>query len=427
MRLLTTWPGRVALWVVFLAVHVWLAFLCWDAPLQPFNDVTQIYREWVEDGLRNHEWVGFQVAFVYPPLALLPMVLAGLLGTSVPVYGWSWLVLVTLLDAVAVLVLTLRGDGATRRRGTVAAWWWLGFLVALGPVALGRLEAVTAPLAIIGVRLLLDRPAVASGLLAAAAWIKIWPGALLAAAVVALRGRRVAMILSALGVTAAVVAVDVVLGGGKELLSFLSGKEDRGLQVESLLAGPWLVAAALGVPGVEVIWNKGINTFEIGGPGTEVAGALSTPLLAVLGLGVLALGLFAALRRRRPPLDVLVPLGVAMVAVFVVTNKVGSPQFSAWAAAPIVLAILAAGDDEWGRHRAWRPAVYGLVLAFLTQLVYPYWYNDVLAAWLPVVLVLELKNLVWVVLLVWGVIRLLQVARRGAAADEDAVLDGLHP
>jgi len=426
--MLSGWRGRLLLWIVFAVVHLWLAFLVWDGPIQPFNDVTVIYRGWVEDGLQAGEWVGFQLPFVYPPLALLPMVVAAAGGTSVTAYGWIWLALVAILDAIAILVLTQTGTSERRRGGIVAAWWWLAFLLLLGPIAVGRLEAVTAPLAIIGGRLLLDRPAVASAILAAAAWIKIWPAAIIAAAFVALR-RRLAVLIAAIAASAVVIAVDLVLGGGEELFSFLFGQQERGLQVESLLAGPWLVAAALGARDAHVVWNAGINTFEITGQGTEVASALSTPLLAVLAMAVLALGVLAVAWRRRAPLDVLVPLATATVAVFVVTNKVGSPQFSAWAAAPIVLAILVGGGVNV-RSRVRIPAIVGLGLALLTQLVYPFWYDGVLAAQLPAVLVLELKNALWLVLLVWGVVRLarlLQVGGGRVRADEDAVLDRLHP
>jgi len=420
VRWLSGWRGRLALWLVFLALHAWLAVLLWAGPLQPFNDVTVIYRDWVADGLRANEWVGVQLPFVYPPLALLPMVAAAAFGISATAFGWTWLALVALLDAGAVLVLTQTGSASSRRRGTIAAWWWLAFLLALGPVALGRLEAVTAPMAIMGVRLLVGRPAIAGALLAAAAWVKIWPAAILAAAVVALR-RRSAVLAGALLASLVVVGVDLVLGGGGQLVSFLAGQEDRGLQVESLLAGPWLIAAAFGAPGVQVVWNAGINTFEIAGPGTEVAGALSTPLLVVISVLLLALG-GLAVARRRASLDVLVPLALGMVAAFVATNKVGSPQFAAWLAAPVVLAILVGARSRRGGQQR-RLAVVGLVLALLTQCVYPFWYNAVLSAWTPVVLVLELRNLLWLGLLGWAG---LQLARRPARSHQDAVLDRLH-
>lgn len=407
--------GRIALWTAFVAIHAWLAYLAWNAPLEPFNDVTEIYRGWIERGQALHEWVGIQVPSVYPPLALLPMAIAGAFGTSASAFGWTWLGLVTALDAAAVLVLSLRGNAAARRRGMLAAWWFLAFLLALGPVGVGRLESITTPLAIIAVRLLVERPAVAAAILAATAWIKIWPAAILAAAVVALRG-RIRMVVAAAVVSLLVMFAVVALGGGGQLFSFLDGQEERGLQVESLLGAPWLIAVAAGAADSSVVWNRGINTFEVTGPGADIASALSTPLLLVLGAALLALGIAAAIRHRAP-LDVLAPLAVAMVAVFVITNKVGSPQFTAWIAAPVVLAILASHGVHGRRRRAMRwLAGLGLLLALLTQLVYPIWYDWVLYGWMPAVVLLEIKNAIWIVLLVLGVLRLARLVRRSEVA-----------
>ncbi len=57
-------------------------------------------------------------------------------------------------------------------------WWWLGFLLALGPIGLGRIDTVATVLALIGVAFVATRPAVASALFTAGAWTKVWPAAL---------------------------------------------------------------------------------------------------------------------------------------------------------------------------------------------------------------------------------------------------------
>ena len=417
-RLLDDRRGRIVVWVAFVLVHAFLVLQVWTWPLAPFNDVIVVYRDWVALGLTSGAWVGLSLPFVYPPLALAPMVAAAVFGLGSTAYGWGWLLLVVLLDALALAVLTARGDALRRRRETIAAWWWLAFLLLLGPVGLGRLEAITAPLAIIAVRLLLERPAVAGALLAVGAWIKIWPGALLAAALVTLRsGLRV--LLGGVVATALILLVGLALGGRAELLGFLAGQADRGLQVESLLAAPWLVAVALGLPGAEVVWNHGINTFEVAGPGVEALAAWSTPVLVVSVLVLLVLGLLA---RRRDPLAALVPLSVGLVAVLVVTNKVGSPQFTAWLAAPIVLAILLAPPAPVVRDsRAFLPGVLALALAGLTQIVYPTTYDLLLAGYPVIVAILVVKHVLWLVLLGWAVVRLWAIARGNAISRGNAV------
>ena len=377
-----------------------LVWQVWTGPLAPFNDVIVVYRDWVALGLTTGAWVGLALPFVYPPLALAPMVAAAVFGLDAGAYGWGWLVLVVALDAVALVILVRRGGPAQRRRGAIASWWWLAFLLLLGPVGLARLEAVTAPLAIIAVRLIIERPAVAAALLAIGAWIKIWPGALLAAAVIALRA-RLRLIIGAAIATALVLLAGLALGGRGELLGFLSGQTERGLQVESLFAAPWLVAASLGAGDAEVVWNAGINTFEVVGAGAATASEWSTPLLLAAAAALLVLGL---LTRRRDALAALAHLSVGLVAVLVVTNKVGSPQFTAWLAAPIVLAILLAPRVEaLTRSRAFVPAVLALALAGLTQLVYPTLYDLVLVAHPAAVALLLAKHVLWLVLLGWSV------------------------
>lgn len=84
-------------------------------------------------------WVGVDLPWVYPILAAVPMLIS-LLGGAV-FFGTVWLALITLLDAAAfALLLRIR-----RGRGLAPAAWWLGFLVALGPISLGRIDAVTVP------------------------------------------------------------------------------------------------------------------------------------------------------------------------------------------------------------------------------------------------------------------------------------------
>jgi len=394
--------GPIGLGIAFAAVHLWLAWLLWNHPAAPFADVTVIYHDWIVAGIYGDVWPGFTSDFVYPPLALAPIALSAIGGLGS--YGWTWLAIVVILDAVAVAVLISRG-----RRGALAAWWWLAFLLLLGPVGLGRLEAVVTPIAIVGVAFIATRPTLATALLTIGAWIKIWPAAIVGAMLVTLRERS-RVLIAALSVTTAVLTAGLLVGGllggdVSHLLSFLGGQGARGVQVESLLAAPWLLQAALGSVEAAVSWDQALNTFEVIGPGVEIAAAASTPLMLI---GIIVIGVLGllAVRRGADRIDVLVSASIALTCVLVVTNKVGSPQFAAWIAAPVVLAILA--------RRGAVPAVGALLIAGLTQVVYPWGYSDVIAAQLPAVVVLELRNLLWVALLAWAIGELVRAMRSGA-------------
>ena len=385
----------LTLWVAFAIVHTALNLLCLHAQGWPLGDVEAVYKLWVAQSANGGSQVGIDEPWVYPILAYIPMALANLLGPTL--YAQVWLGLVTLLNAAAFAVLSggLRRRRARPRWRVVAAWWWLAFLMLLGPIALARIDAVTVPVAIIAMLLVAGRPAVGAALLTIAAWIKVWPAALVAALLVASRA-RLRVLQSAAGVCITVIAVSMVLGGASYVLSFVTEQTGRGLQIESPVSTIWMWQAAMGVPGAGVYYDRDILTFQVAGSGTELASALMTPLMAIAAAVVVLLG---ALRMREGAhfARVFPPLALALVLVLIVFNKVGSPQFMTWLAAPIVLGLIY-------RRRQWLlPAGLGLALAALTQLIYPYLYGELLAASPAMVLLLTLRNLLQIVLLGWSV------------------------
>lgn len=396
--------GAVGLWVAFGLVHAWLIWLIWLVVPTAMGDVVQTYTKWIDPGFTRGEWIGVDNPGVYPPLATGVMALVGIFGRGALTYGIAWLTLVVIVDAVAFAVL-LGGRAHSRTRRT-AAWWWLGFLLLFGPLALGRLESITTPLAIIAVVVIRRRPALAAALLAAGAWIKIWPGAILAAAAVALRS-RVRIIASAAVTSAVVLAAGVLAGGGSALFSFLAGQTTRSLQIESIAATPWMIAIASGSHSARVVWNANILTYEVSGAGVRQTASAMTFVLLALAAVIVALGVTAVVRGA-DGLHVLGASALALVAAFIVGNAVGSPQFTDWIAPVVVLAFLHRTEP----HRRLL-AVVVLVIALLTQLIFP-WFYDWLVAGAPfLVALLVVKSALWLALLGYGITRLVRLALGG--------------
>jgi len=373
----------------FLVVHVALSALCYGgAPNQPAGDVTGVYRFWIDYWHSTGSLVGVDTDWVYPIAALPPMLLAGVLGDGP--YLLLWLLIVAVLDAVALVLVA--------RRSRALAWWWLAFTLLLGPVAVSRIDGVALPIAIVGVLLLADRPAVAAVLLAIATWIKVWPAAILAA--VLLSGRRAAVTVSAVALTsAAVIGVALLAGARGTVFSFVSAQATRGIQVEAPVALPWLWSAALGDPGVGVYYDTSILTFQLRGDGVPAVAAVMTPVLAV---GVLVVTLLALLARMRKaaPAEVLAIAALGYVSAVIALNKVGSPQYLTWYVAPVLLGLLVAPS----RFRL--PAVLVLVAAGLTQLIYPWFYGGVTTPTPWVIAVLTIRNLIQLALLAWCLVAL---------------------
>ncbi|GAB3394319.1 hypothetical protein GCM10027568_24740 [Humibacter soli] len=396
-RLIAASDSRVALWCAFGVVHVALAVLVFTADGTRLGDVLSHYLPWAERAVHGHGVVGIHSAWVYPIAAIVPVVVPMLFGAHA--YGAMWVLMITVADAVVVYLLSYR----RLRPRMVAAWWWLAFLLLLGPISIVRLDAVSAVIAIVAVLWLASRPRVAVVLLTIATWMKVWPAALLLPVLVMVRGRW-RTIVAMVATTVAIVAVPLLVGAGANVLSFVGMQDSRGLQVEAPIATWWIWSAALGRHGFYVEYMRALNTYQAAGPGSALVGDVMTLLL---GVAIIAIALLGIRATRRGDADALPALMLACVTALIVFNKVGSPQYITWLAAPVVYGIVQ------NRREFRMPALLVLAAAVLTQSFYPYLYHFVITAAPPVLALVALRNAALCWLLAWAVVRLW----RGAPVD----------
>ena len=392
----------VALWSAFILAHLWLGLLNLYASGLPLGDVTIVYKFWSDQVFLAGFWVGIDSAWVYPILAIFPMLGAAVLGPGL--YASTWLTMMLVLDAVAFG--SIIGWRRAARRAA-AAWWWIGFLLLLGPIALGRIDTVTIALGVVAVCLVATRPRLAALVLAIAAWVKVWPAAIVVAMVVALR-ERWRILAIALLVSLGVVAGAAAFGSGANVLSFVTQQTGRGLQVEAPVSTIWLWQAFAGAPGTFVYYDQQILTWQVTGDGVGVVGDIMTPIMALAVIAVVLVAVLA-LRRGAQPAAVLALLVLALVAALIAFNKVGSPQFIGWLAVPVILGL----STHTAQGRLWFvvPAALSAVTAALTQAIYPYLYGWLLSL-NPIMLVaLTARNLLVFAILGWAVHELWSAAR----------------
>ena len=268
----------------------------------------------------------------------------------------------------------------------------------LGPIGLARIDSITVPLVVMALLWLRTRPLWATVLLTVATWVKVWPAAILAALFLVSRDRwRVLAVM--IGSSSLIVLIALLLGSGANVLSFVTQQTDRGIQIESPVAGWWMWQAMFHVPGSSVYYDREILTYQVVGAGVDWAAALMTPVLVVAVAAVLLLGWLAQRRGARAE-DLFPPLVLALILCMIAFNKVGSPQFISWLAAPVILGLTL-------RWRGWAtPAFMVAVLAALTQVVYPYLYDYLLMADPLLTVVLTLRNVLEFVLLGWAVVQI---------------------
>ncbi|MDP4586360.1 MAG: DUF2029 domain-containing protein, partial [Microbacteriaceae bacterium] len=290
----------------------------------------------------------------------------------------------------------------------------LAFQLALGPIALGRIDAVTVALAVIAVTILERSPRASGILVAVATWVKVWP---IAVGVAAMRSAHFASFARwSIGTAAALAAVGFVVGDLFSVFSFLSQQQGRGIQVEAVAATPWLWDA-WGSGQSIVTYSADIHTFEIVGPGTTVVAQILTIFQAVALLAVGA----ALVAHRRSATTVSVSFGYAVLVVLsllVTTNKVGSPQFVSWFAVPLVAMVLVKAS----RATTVLLTLIGFV-AVLTHVIYPYAYFAFLELRsVPLVLV-TVRNVAEVALLLTSSVVLLTQLRVEKLAKQFTDLD----
>lgn len=365
------------------------------AQVMPMNDVL-LYGWWLQLMQQGQPIFGVAQPFVYPYLSQVPMWLALFLGGSAGILvGWS--ALVALANSTAIGFITNWGRGSTN--SFVAAWFWITYLFLLGPSGIGRIDAIAAALAAIGVVLFLRGKVFgAIALFTFGAWIKIWPAALAIAAYIADKNRK-AMAWAFSSVISVVFVLAFALGGNSNVFSFVFTQNNRGIQIESPIATFWLWAAKFNMGNAGIYYDKEIITNQVSGDWVSLISALMTPAMAIAIAITVWLG-FKASRFGAQRNQLFAAIALTAVLDLIVFNKVGSPQFMSWIAIPVIAWILL-------EKRISKFLLFSvLAIAALTNLVYPVLYMDLMALGDLSLTVLTARNVLLIVLLVWANVQL---------------------
>lgn len=399
----------------FVLVH--LGFLIFAALLslrgEAFSD-TFIYRDWARAGFDEANLSGGPSPWVYPILALIPMALAGLAGPGP--FFFLWVLMTTVLNGWALVKLTERG----RNQDAIpAGWWWLIFTLLMGWLGFARVDGLTAPIVLVALAYGVGRPFIASVLLSAATWVKVWPAAVMLALFAVVKNRLL-VVLAGVATSAVVVALAAAVGSVSKLLNFLTQQGDRGMQLEATFTTPWLWLSVLNAGDSRMYMNTDINSMQVDGPGTAVMSVLMQPLLILAALLVAGLTFWALHNGKLngngksdggvDRTELLLAGALSLATAFVVFNKVGSPQFMVWLAPAVAVGLA----HSW---REWRvPAAMLIAIAVATYFIYPLFY-DALSHNNPLMAgVLTIRNVLLVVLFLWSVRRLYSLGKKTSAS-----------
>lgn len=379
----------------FATPYLLFAFSYLFDQVMPMNDVL-LYGYWLQQMQFGEPLLGLTQDFVYPYPSLAPMLLAKFLGGPAGILV-GWVTLVALLNSVAVGVLTSWGRGSSRT--LLAALFWIAYLLLLGPSGIARIDAIAAAVALFGlVAISKDRIALAVSLFTFGAWIKIWPFALALSTFIASKRKQTAVI-AALATTSAILIFAAAAGANGSLFSFIFKQGGRGIQIESPIAMFWIWAAKLGLPETGIYYDREIITNQVYGPFVSEVSFLMTPIM-FFALGITVLLGYRAVKSGADRNLIFATMAMTGVLDLIVFNKVGSPQFMAWLAIPMMALIIFNG-------RKLRLLITGLMLiAATTNLVYPVFYMDLMGLGSLSVILLTIRNALLISMLVYANVRL---------------------
>ena len=374
----------VLFWTVFFVVLATVGLLARTIESAPFGDVTYVYLPWAGDVWKGYGVVGITSPWVYPIGALVPMAIAGFIGGSAH-YVLGWFVLVAMLDGIALFLL--RRASFLGRLRYASSWYFLAFMLALVLVSVSRIDGVVTPVVLVALVYTARSPRVAAIMLTIATWLKVWPAALIALAVLTLRTRKI-FAFWFITLSVAITATAFIMGSGMNIFSFITQQSSRGLQLESVSATPYLWAAMFGDTGTHVYFDTSLVTYQVSGPLSDVIASLSTVILVtvMLCIGIVS---FVQIRLGAPSLRVFSAAVLVATSSLMAFNKVGSPQFVFALVAPIVLGLCV--ELRFAKYLGF----LGIALALLTGMVFPYFYAELLALSPAMVVVITIRNILF--------------------------------
>jgi uncharacterized membrane protein len=400
-------------WVVVVAAFCLLHVLIFTRVFYSGGpDVEGYYQYATKMGQGQVAYRDFSVE--YPPGALATFYLPYLASDNLQEYGTAFTFEMLLFDLIGLLLVLAIG-----RKAGISPWSCLiGYtlaIIAIGSIAVQRFDMVPAVITL-GALYAFSRGnyKTAWAILAIGTMTKLFPG-ILAPLFLIYQWRRGGLrglipSLAIFGAVALAIALPLLALDGHGFISSFTVQSQRALQLESTYAAFLLLGNSLGIVSAHPI--QGGMSFDIS---SSLAGPLARYSFVFMGLGLLlvyglyyrnCLKLTPSLKRIAPgaasTADIL-NYAFATLLVFLIFNKVFSPQYMVWLFPLFPLVS--------GRFRSAFWVVF-LVAACLTWYIYPLHYYDLLDTQQVAVDALVLRDVLMIFLAV------LLLGERQTGADE---------
>ena len=303
----------------------------------------------------------------YPPLAGIVFAIPQwIVGNSLT----GFIAFMAIFDLLILITLLTTGLNSfktnfitTSFHGLSGAWFWVLWPIVMGPLTLTRFDVVPtffALLALIALSTKNVRPYLSGFLISIGALVKLWPMLLLF-----IYPKAVLRKVSASFISTTVLFLLFMSTWSVGFANFLNNQSSRGLQVESIAASPFVLAKFLG-KNVEYPFQYG--SLEVNAQfATQVA-----LLLNLMTIIVFAIILLLNYQNKLNYLN-LVDKALVIVMISISLSRVFSPQFWVWIGGLAALALI-------NKETKLKKVIILLTIsAFLTQLIYPGQYIQLLS------------------------------------------------
>ena len=324
----------------------------------------------------------------YPPLAgvvfAIPQWIFGNALTGFIIF----MIIFDLLILIALLMTGLNrfksNSSSTSLNGLSGAWFWILWPILMGPLALTRFDVVPTFFALLALIVLSHkkmRPYFSGFLLGIGALVKLWPMLLFV-----IYPKNVIKKVSTSFVSTLLLMILFMSTWSVGFTNFLNNQTSRGLQVESIAATPFVLAKLFGA-NVEYPFRYG---------SLEVQALYANQIGFLLNLFTLIVFMILLILNFQNKLNYLNLFDKALVIVMIsiALSRVFSPQFWVWIGGLSALALI---NKETKLKKV---IVLLSISAFLTQLLYPGQYVQLLSGDLLATL-LQLSR---VTLFVWALV-----------------------
>jgi hypothetical protein len=303
----------------------------------------------------------------YPPLAGIVFAIPQwIVGNSLT----GFIAFMAIFDLLILITLLITGlnrfntnSNTTSFYGLSGAWFWVLWPIVMGPLTLTRFDVVPTFFALLALIALSNknvRPYLSGFLLSIGALVKLWPMLLLV-----IYPKAVLTKVSTSFISTAVLFLLFMSTWSVGFTNFLNNQSSRGLQVESIAASPFVLAKFLG-KNVEYPFQYG--SLEVN---AQFASQIAV-MLNLLTIIVFAVILVLNYQNRLNYLD-LVDKSLVIVMISISFSRVFSPQFWVWIGGLAALALI-------NKETKLKKVIILLTIsAFLTQLIYPGQYIQLLS------------------------------------------------